>query len=89
MLDILHRLVHDFEKSLRTIIAKNLVDWSDIPQDLATFLANDDIDVAYPILSKSGVLKDENLIEIIQHRTMEHQMALEIDQKDTYADSFP
>ena len=66
MLDILHRLVHDFEKSVRTIIAKNLVDWSDIPQDLATFLANDDIDVAYPILSKSGVLKDENLIEIME-----------------------
>ena len=33
MLDILHRLVHDFEKSVRTIIAKNLVDWSDIPQE--------------------------------------------------------
>jgi len=80
MLDILHRLVHDFEKSVRSIIAENLVDWSDIPQDLATFLANDDIDVAYPILSKSGVLKDENLIEIIHHRTMEHQMAIAIRQ---------
>ena len=80
MLDILHRLVHDFEKSVRAIIAKNLKDWSDIPQDLATFLANDDIDVAYPILSKSGILKDENLIEIIHHRTMEHQMAIAIRQ---------
>ena len=80
MLDILHRLVHDFGKSVRAIIAKNLKDWSDIPQDLATFLANDDIDVAYPILSKSGILKDENLIEIIHHRTMEHQMAIAIRQ---------
>jgi uncharacterized protein (DUF2336 family) len=80
MLDILHRLVHDFEKSVRLVIADNLVEWPNIPQDLATFLANDDIEVAFPILSKSGVLKDENLIEIIRHRALEHQMAIAIRQ---------
>lgn len=78
MLDILHRLVRDFEKSVRLIISENLADWAGIPQDVATFLANDDIEIAYPILSKSGVLKDENLFEIIRHRTLEHQMAIAI-----------
>jgi len=79
-LDILHRLVHDFERSVRKIVAENLAEWPELPEDLANFLANDDIDVAFPVLSKSGVLQDFNLIEIIRHRTMEHQMAIAIRQ---------
>jgi uncharacterized protein (DUF2336 family) len=34
--------------------------------------------VAHPILVKSEVLKDPELIEIVQHRTMEHQVAIAI-----------
>lgn len=80
MIDILHRLVHDFEISVRRIISKNLADWPNLPPNLANFLANDDIEVAYPVLSQSGVLQDMNLIEVIRHRTMEHQMAITIRQ---------
>ena len=39
-------------------------------------LANDEIEVAHPILVNSEVLKDPELIEIVQHRTMEHQVAI-------------
>lgn len=80
MIDILHRLVHDFEISVRRIISENLADWPSLPPNLANFLANDDIDVAYPVLSQSGVLRDVNLMEVIRHRTMEHQMAITIRQ---------
>jgi uncharacterized protein (DUF2336 family) len=70
--------VHDFETSVRKIISERLAEWPGLPTDLITFLANNDIDVAYPILTQSGLLADEGLIEIIQHRTAEHQMAISI-----------
>jgi uncharacterized protein (DUF2336 family) len=69
-LDILHQLVHDFEDSVRKVIAENIADWPELPTGLAIFLANSEIEVAYPILTKSGVFKDESLIEVIRHRTM-------------------
>jgi uncharacterized protein (DUF2336 family) len=76
--EILHHLVHDFELNVRKIISERLSEWPDLPIELVTFLANNDIEVAYPILTKSGLLADECLIEIIQHRTAEHQMAIAI-----------
>ncbi len=76
--DILRHLVHDFEVTVRQIISKRLAEWPGLPTDLVTFLANDEIDIAYPILTSSGILADENLIEVIQHRTSEHQMAIAI-----------
>lgn len=79
-LDILHQLVHDFEDSVRKVIAENIADWPELPTGLAIFLANSEIEVAYPILTKSGVFKDESLIEVIRHRTMEHQLAIAIRQ---------
>ena len=76
--DILHHLVQDFESSVRKIISEQLAEWPDLPADIVNLLSNDEIDIAYPILSKSGLLADQNLIEIIHHRTMEHQMAIAI-----------
>ena len=77
-LDILHHLVHDFESLIRQTLSERLAEWPDMPPDLANFLANDEIEIAFPILSKSPILRDENLIEVIRHRTMEHQMAIAI-----------
>jgi len=48
------------------------------PLELLTLLSNDEIEVAFPILSESAVLKDEQLIEVVRHRTLEHQMAVAI-----------
>jgi uncharacterized protein (DUF2336 family) len=36
------------------------------------------VEVAFPILSKSKILQDFHLIEIISHRTLEHQLAIAI-----------
>ena len=41
-------------------------------------LANDDVEVAYPILAYNKVLQDADLIEVIRHRTLEHQLAIAI-----------
>jgi uncharacterized protein (DUF2336 family) len=45
---------------------------------LVVALANDEIEVAYPILTESAVLHDIDLIEVIRHRTLKHQLAIAI-----------
>lgn len=76
--DILHRLIGEVERDLRAQLADRLAEIPDAPKTLINELANDDIEIAYPILSKSPVLADEDLIEIIHHRTKEHRLAIAI-----------
>jgi uncharacterized protein (DUF2336 family) len=76
MSDILRRLIQDVEASVRRALAERLAKHPDAPYDLLTLLANDDIDVAHPILVGSDVLRDDDLIEIIRHRTQAHQLAI-------------
>ncbi len=52
--------------------------WPSAPRDLVLMLANDDVEVAYPILAYNKVLQDADLIEVIRHRTLEHQLAIAI-----------
>lgn len=74
--DILTSLVHRMELSLRCTLAENLADTPSAPPSLITFLAQDEASVARPILLKSRLLRDEQLIEIIKHRTKEHQLCI-------------
>ena len=78
MFDIMHKMVRDAELSIRRTIGEQLAGVPDVPLELTRFLANDDIEVAYPILSDHAVLRDEDLIEIIRNRTLEHQLAVAI-----------
>ena len=78
MYAILHQLVRDAEMAVRRTISEQLADEEMLPRDLAKLLANDEIEVAYPILSKSLVLQDFDLIEVIRQRTLEHQLAVAI-----------
>lgn len=76
MIDIIRQLIHEVEASVRRTLAERLAQQPDAPEDLVVILARDEIEVAHPILLKSEVLKDPELIEIVQHRTMEHQVAI-------------
>lgn len=76
MFSILHSVFKDIEFSVRKNIAENLSGAIDIPSDFLSALANDDIEVAYPILTRCDVIKDTELIEVVRHRTLEHQMAV-------------
>jgi uncharacterized protein (DUF2336 family) len=78
MYEIIHRIVKDAEMDVRKVISTRLADREDAPLDLIEILANDRIDVAYPILTESTVLRDQNLIDLVRTRTMEHQMAVSI-----------
>ncbi|MBL4790195.1 MAG: DUF2336 domain-containing protein [Kordiimonadaceae bacterium] len=76
MSDILGKLIGQVETELRQELAKTLVKSGvDLPE-IATLLANDDVEIARPILEASGLLKDPDLIEIIRMRTDEHRMAI-------------
>jgi uncharacterized protein (DUF2336 family) len=76
MTDILRQLIEDVESSVRRSLAERLAHQKDAPRDLVLALANDEIAVANAILLHSEVLRDEELIEIIHHRTLEHQLAI-------------
>lgn len=75
MSDILGKLLHDVEMSLRRDLAERLSGKPDTPHDLTLILANPEIELARPILMESKVLHDPELIEVVQHRTLQHQLA--------------
>ena len=76
MTDILKKLIHDVAVPVRQALAERLSRVPSAPHDVVVALANDDIDVAQPILMRSEALLDVDLIEIIQHRTLQHQLAI-------------
>ncbi len=74
--DILQRLIGDVETVVRKALAETLKGLPEAPPGVISALANDAIEIAYPILIDSAVLQDIELIEIIRHRTHEHQLAI-------------
>ncbi len=76
MSDILTKLVRSVELRLRQELADFFVRTeADLP-DVVRLLANDEIEVARPLLLKSRLLRDEDLVEIIRMRTDEHRLAI-------------
>ncbi len=78
MNDVLLKLINSVEKSVRKELSKRLSMIDDVSPELAAKLADQSIEIAEPMLTKSGVLKDEQLIEIIRNRTDAHRMAIAI-----------
>ncbi|MFT7569392.1 MAG: hypothetical protein ACI9JL_000411 [Paracoccaceae bacterium] len=76
MSDILRQLIHDVEMKVRQVLATRMAIEADAPRELISALANDQIEVAHPILTQSTVLQDIELIEIVEHRTFGHQLAI-------------
>lgn len=74
--DILERLIGDVEAVVRKALAETLSGLPDAPPQVISALANDALEIAYPILIESAVLQDMELVEIIRHRTHEHQLAI-------------
>ena len=78
MFDILHSIIRDVEMSVRKRISAHVAERDDAPGGLINLLANDEIEVAYPVLVKTNVIKDNELVEVIRNRTLEHQLAIAI-----------
>lgn len=74
--NILDKLIHEFEVPIRQRLAERLSRNAAAPRALVVALANDEIAVAQPVLLRSTLLTDEELIRIIQHRSRQHQIAI-------------
>ena len=74
--DILNKLIDDFETAVRRELANRLAGLEFAPHEVIVALANDEIDVARPLLLQSPVLQDQDLIEIIHKRSRQHQMSI-------------
>ena len=76
MYDILHRVISDVEFPLRRTLSNRLSVMEGAPGELVRLLANDHIDIAFPLLFKSQALRDSDLMEIIRQRSQEHQLSI-------------
>jgi uncharacterized protein (DUF2336 family) len=89
MLDILEKLIGEVARDVKRKLALRLADAPGLPRELAVLLANDEIEVATPILLRSAVLQDVDLIEVIRHRSRQHilTVAMRRDLSSTVSDA--
>jgi len=78
--NILRQLSHEVEMSIRQRLAERLAQSTQAPRELLLLLADDVIEVAYPILVGSTLLSEPDLLEIVQSRTNQHRMAIALRQ---------
>jgi uncharacterized protein (DUF2336 family) len=74
--DVLVTLVRQAEKDLRHALSERLAVMENVPLRLVLQLANDEIRVAEPVLKKSPVLTDMDLIYIIKAHGPEYWQAI-------------
>src|SRR3546814_5473141 len=72
--EILDKLIHEFETPIRKRLADRLSRNPAAPRALIVALANDEFDVSQPVLLRSTLLSDEELISIIHHRSRQHKI---------------
>lgn len=73
---ILTGLIRQVEADVRKRVSVRLSTLKSAPHDLTKMLANDDIEIARPILHHSPVLETADLIEIVTGRTTDHREAI-------------
>lgn len=73
---IMGRIAKDVEMALRQDLAQKLSEISSAPRSLILQLANDEIEVARPVLMKSPVLQDQDLIAVAQNKSQDHLAAM-------------
>lgn len=76
MIAILRQLLGEVEMTVRRFIAEQLADDPRMPRSLAREMANDAIEVAWPVLRTSRVLEDVDLIEVVHHCSLEHRLVI-------------
>jgi len=74
--EVLCQLAELVEVEARVHVAKLLAPLERAPGTVVVKLANDDIEVARPLLEFSNVLSDDDLIEIIGHQSEAHRVAI-------------
>lgn len=81
---IMGKVAYDLEMKVRQELAERLAGVDGAPRDLINRLANDDIEVARPVLMQSGVLRNADLVDIVQARSQDHLLA--VSKRETVAE---
>src|SRR3954469_16278564 len=76
VVDILRQVIRDAEMDVRLGLAERLAVHDQAPHDLIVTLANDRIEIAEPVLLRSDVLQDADLIDIIRRHAEAYQVAV-------------
>jgi uncharacterized protein (DUF2336 family) len=76
MSDILTKLISDMEFAVRRDFSELLSRSDKVPPELAVALAYDRHDIARPMLLNSSFLNDAELIDLVRHRALEHQLSI-------------
>lgn len=76
--DILGRVATEVEREVRASLSSRLAHLENAPTELIRQLANDDIEVARPLLENSDGLSDQDLIDIVNKHGKEHQLCVAI-----------
>ncbi len=74
--DIMESIAYDLEVRVRLELAQRLADEAAAPPDLIRKLASDEITVARPVIERSSVLSQDDLIEIASGQSQDHLLAI-------------
>lgn len=74
--DVMERIAYELEVEARAQMAQRICDSQKLSRRFVVRLANDDIAVAGPVLERSKVLKDEDLVDIIRNRSEDHRHSI-------------
>jgi uncharacterized protein (DUF2336 family) len=76
MHEILRRLTRDVEMAIRIALAERIADDASAPVELVLLLVDDAIEVARPLLLRSPLLSDEDLLRLIAQMSDAHHEAV-------------
>ncbi|MBV9990076.1 MAG: DUF2336 domain-containing protein [Alphaproteobacteria bacterium] len=76
MQDILRMLARDVEMAIRIALAERLADDTTAPHDLILLLADDRIEVARPVILRSPLLTEADVLKMIAEAGHEHHAAV-------------
>lgn len=76
MRDILERLAENVEMTIRIALAERLADDITAPHDLILLLADDRIEVARPLILRSALLSDADMLNLIAEASVAHHEAV-------------
>lgn len=74
--DVMTKIMPDVEAQARKSLAEQLAKVPNAPVEVIRSLANDAIDIARPVLTESPVLKDADLLAIIESKGQEHLLSV-------------
>ena len=76
ILDILGLVIRDAERTVRATLAARLAEEKDVPRDVLLLLADDEIEIARPVLLHSETLDDEDLVALVRRHATAHQLPI-------------